>query len=292
MLPERSKRELQQYRRVADAINFYVEKQHEQPSLGEVAAHVNLSLSHFQRIFTSWAGVSPTHFLQYLTKESAKARLQTETVQAAALSSGLSSQSRLYDLMLHWEGVTPGDCRRAGSSLTIEYGYGPTPLGLCFIALTTKGICKLAFLESGRDSATALDELKQDWPLATIRQDDEKANVFLRQIFFHWSRAGDAGQSTGIGSALRLFVKGTPFQLQVWQALLAIKPGHCWSYGDVAVYVSKPTATRAVASAIAVNPVGYLIPCHRVIRKSGALSGYRWGVERKAMLLGWEAAKS
>ncbi len=295
MSPELSRNSVQQYYRIADAIHFYIEHQLDQPSLSDVAAHVSLSPAYFQRVFTAWAGVSPTHFLQFLTKESAKSRLPKETVQAAAYASGLSSQSRLHDLMLQWEGITPGDYRRAGAGLQIEYGCGSSPFGLCFIAFTPKGICKLVFLDGDADTEAALQTLQQDWPAAELSQNTQKARRLLEEAFAFWQPVNSTTDSPterkGHVSPLRLLVKGTAFQLQVWQALLAIPPGYCWSYQSVAAYIGRPTATRAVASAIAANPVGYLIPCHRVIRQTGIINGYRWGLTRKALLLGWEASR-
>lgn len=280
------------YQRIADAIYYYVEHHIGQPSLSDVAARANLSPGHFQRIFTQWVGISPAQFLQFLTKEAAIARLRKQTVFDTSITVGLSSPSRLYDLLINWEGVTPGDVRRAGDGMAIQYGLGDSPFGPCFVAVAEKGICKLSFLEDEEHIDEMLAELFSDWPKARLEQNSTRITALIGDIFAHcYSPAHRSTQGQPL-KPLRLLLRGTPFQQQVWQALLAIAPGDCWSYRGVAAHMGKASATRAVASAIAKNPVGYLIPCHRVIRESGAFNQYRWGAKRKAMLLGWEAARA
>lgn len=268
------------YERIAHAIRYVSAHRREQPSLAELGAHLGLSESHLQREFTRWAGVSPKQFLQYLTKQDAKRRLREETVLEAALSCGLSGSGRLHDLMITCEGVTPGEYRTRGARLRIAYGVHPSPFGGCLIAATDRGVCKLAFFDTGPERSAVERELRDEWSAAAIVPDAEATGVIARQVFASRAR----GQ-------LRLLLRGSPFQLRVWEALLSIPEGRLASYGQVAARIGQPASVRAVASAIARNDIAYLIPCHRVIRSSGDFSQYRWGQERKRAMIGWEAAR-
>lgn len=270
------------YRAVARAISYLNANQQRQPALAELAQHVGLSEYHLQRTFTAWAGVSPKQFLQYLTKESAKRRLHDAPVLDAALEAGLSGAGRLHDLLVSWEGVTPGDVRRLGSGLTIRYGYAPSPFGDCLVATTERGICKLAFFDDACQHLELEAELRADWPSAQLCRDDSAAHALLARAF--------APATTAAPTPLRLLVRGSAFRLRVWQALLAIPAGELRSYREVSALIGAPGSVRAVASAIAHNDIAYLIPCHRVIRSCGAISGYRWGSVRKQALIAREAS--
>ena len=265
------------YRRISAAISFLERNKAAQPTLAEIAGEINLSESHCQRLFKRWAGVSPKQFLQFLTLEHAKELLSdAESILDTSLELGLSGPSRLHDLFVTFDALTPGEYKSLGESLNIFYGEHSTPFGQCFIALTTRGICFLAFLDEGQDP---LAELKKSWPQANFLQDNSKTLETVKQIFL---------PSVKSNKPFNILIKGTNFQINVWRALLRIPAGRVVSYSDVAELIGKPSATRAVASAIAQNPVSYLIPCHRVIRKSGEINQYRWGALRKKALIGWE----
>jgi AraC family transcriptional regulator of adaptative response/methylated-DNA-[protein]-cysteine methyltransferase len=271
------------YQRVAEAIRYVEDNFQHQPTLDEMAASVHLSKHHFQRLFKQWAGISPTQFMQYLTLGYAKERLQaSHSLLATTLDAGLSSPGRLHDLFVNFEAVTPGEYKQRGAGLEISYGFHPTPFGICLLATTSRGICALRFVEDGRETSV-LAELKAEWPQAVWVENGAEIGPVVDRIF--------GGEREGGKRPFHLYLKGTNFQVQVWQALLAIPAGALVSYGDVAQYLGKPTATRAVASDIARNPVGYLIPCHRVISQSGKLHNYRWGSTRKKAMVGWEAAR-
>lgn len=264
------------YQQVKQALEIILAQSPNTLTLGELANKIAMSEHHFQRVFSEWVGVSPQKFQQYLIKNKAKPLLQTMPVHETSLALGLSSASRLYDLMVHHEGMTPGEYKQQGADLTIEYGWFPSPFGLCFIALTERGICKLAFFDSEKQRQYLLDELMQQWSLATIIPNQEKALSTLSRIF----------QNTETpAKPLHVLLKGTAFQIQVWEALLKVPEGQLCSYSDLAMQIDKPKAVRAASSAVANNPIAYLIPCHRVIRKSGAINQYRWGAERKQAML-------
>ena len=285
----------QDYKRVAEAIRYLEEHFREQPGLDEIAASVHLSKYHFQRLFKRWAGVSPTQFMHYLTVDYAKERLAaSQSVYDTSLDAGLSSAGRLHDLFVTFEAMTPGEYKRLGEGVPIRYGFHDTPFGRCLVAATPKGICALRFVggpesngnldaSAGPTESAALEELIQEWPQATFVEDPELTGPIAERLFA--PRPGEEQRP------FHLLLKGTNFQVQVWQALLAIPPGGMISYQDVAERIGRPTATRAIASAVAKNPVGYLIPCHRVINKSGRYHGYRWGPTRKKAILGWEASQ-
>lgn len=268
------------YRTVEQAIGYLQDHALEQPRLAEVAARVGLSEFHFQRRFSEWAGISPKRFLQYLTKEYAKQALRNrEDVLGAAYAAGLSSPGRLHDLLVSCEAVSPGEQRSRGEGVDIGYGFHATPFGECLIAITARGICRLTFVGSdGRNAET--EELKRSWPRARLSHDQGATEKLVSLIF---------GPATR-GRPLHLWVRGTNFQIKVWEALLRIAPGELASYEQVARAIDHPRASRAVGAAVGANPIAVLIPCHRVIRKAGDFGDYRWGLTRKRALVGREAA--
>ena len=268
------------YERIADAIEYLEAHFQDQPTLEELADHLHLSPFYTQRLFKRWAGISPKRFLQFLTLEHARKLLaDSHSVLDAALDSGLSGTSRLHDLFVNIEAVTPAEYRRLGEGLAISYGYHATPFGECLLACTERGICGLWFTDTlGRDGT--LSELKLKWPGAILHENGAKTGRLVERVFAH---VADDGAATD--QPLNLLIRGTNFQLQVWQALLKIPAGAVCSYGDIAEMIERPSAVRAVGSAIGKNGMAWLIPCHRVIRKNGEMDNYRWGgVRKKAML--------
>lgn len=271
------------YERVAQAIEYLGRNFREQPDLPAVAAQVHLSPEHFQRIFTEWAGVSPKKFTQFLTVDYLRSRIHRfDSVQEAADAAGLSAQSRVYDLFVNIEGVTPEEFRRRGKGTRIRYGFHPTPFGECFIAATERGICGLSFINDSSPQVE-LGRFEQKWAFAQIEADQAFTQQLVAQIF-----TNPQPQKAG----LSLLLQGTKFQLKVWEALLRIPPGSLSTYEQIAQSIDRPAAARAVGTAIGSNPVGYLIPCHRVIRKTGQMGGYFWGETRKQAIIGWEMAKN
>ena len=271
----------QEYQQISRAMAYLIEHQQQQPELKDLANDLAMSESHLQRLFSKWAGVSPKRFLQFVTLQKAREQLlESRSVLETAYDIGLSSGARLYDLFVNIEAVTPGEAKTKGEGLSIHYGWGMTPFGYAFIASTHRGIYQLSFCEAEQPQVP-LDELKQTWPKARCIHDEAAIKPLLSQIF---------NQSKPPKQALSLWLKGTNFQLQVWQALLKVPSGNLCSYQFLAQQVSSANATRAVASAVAKNPIAFIIPCHRVIRSSGALGGYRWGLERKQLMMGREAA--
>lgn len=271
------------YQRVAQAIRYLEANFKDQPSLDEIATAVHLSKFHFQRLFKRWAGVTPTQFLHYLTVEYAKERLlESENVFDTALDAGLSGSGRLHDLFVTFEAMTPGQYKDQGQGLTIYYGLHPTSFGPCLLGKTDRGICALRFISSEDGAAQVLAELQSEWPKAHFIERDDLTQPLVKAIF---SPAANGNQAP-----IHLAIKGTNFQIQVWQALLAIPKGMVVTYQDIAHKIGSPTAVRAVAGAVGKNPAGYIIPCHRVISKTGAAHGYRWGSTRKKAILAYEAA--
>jgi AraC family transcriptional regulator of adaptative response/methylated-DNA-[protein]-cysteine methyltransferase len=271
------------YQRVEKAILFLEKNFQKQPQLSDVARHVHLSEFHFQRLFKRWAGISPKKFLQFLTVEYAKTLLErSQNLLDVTYESGLSSSGRLHDLFVNIEAVTPGEYKSRGEGLIIHYGFHPTPFGDCFIAITEKGICALAFVDKKGRQAD-VERLRQSWLAATLVQSEKATRQYVETIF---SRQNNREKN------LTLFLKGTNFQVKVWEALLRIPSARMVSYEDIARMVCSPRATRAVANAVANNPIAYLIPCHRVIRKTGVFGKYQWGSSRKKALLAWEASRA
>lgn len=268
------------YRTIEQAIEYLQEHAREQPRLADVANRVGLSEFHFQRRFSDWVGISPKRFLQYLSKEYAKEALRaSEDVLQAAYAAGLSSPGRLHDLLVTCEAVSPGEERSLGQGVVIDYGFHATPFGECLLGATERGICWLGFVgPQGREAQ--VEELRGEWPHARLSQEREATASLVQAIF-------DAERR---GRPLHLWVRGTNFQIKVWEALLRIPPGELVSYEQVARAIGRPRATRAVGAAVGANPVSVLIPCHRVIRKAGDFGDYRWGLTRKRALVGREAA--
>jgi AraC family transcriptional regulator of adaptative response/methylated-DNA-[protein]-cysteine methyltransferase len=270
------------FARIADAIEYIRGNFKSQPGLDEVAEKVCLSPSHFQRLFTKWAGVSPKKFLQYISVEYAKEVLKERhaTLFDAAYETGLSGTSRLYDLFVNIEGMTPGEYKNGGENLLINYSFAESPFGEIMVASTPKGICHMAFIE---DETNALNDLQVKFPNATYSRMLDMMQQNALFIFTQdWSKLGE----------IKLHLKGTAFQLKVWETLLKIPLGHLTTYGDIANRINHSKASRAVGTAISDNPVAFLIPCHRVIRVSGEPGGYHWGLTRKMAIIGWEAARN
>jgi len=269
------------YKRIEKAILYLEKNAHRRPDLKEVAQAVNLSEYHFQRIFRRWAGISPKRFLQFLTLERIKALMKgAGSLLDVTYRSGLSSEGRLHDLFVNVDAVTPGEFRSRGENLKVRYGFYRSPFGDCLVAVTDRGITNLAFIQPGK-RAIAVRDLKMEWKRADIAEDPATTKPYVEKIF----RPGRAG------GKVDLFVKGTNFQIKVWKALLRIPRGAVISYEAVARQIGRPKAVRAVANAVANNPIAFLIPCHRVILKSGAFGGYRWGSTRKKAILAWEAGR-
>jgi len=268
------------YARVAAAIRYIDGHRREQPDLAEVAGAVGLSPAHFQRLFTRWCGVSPKRFLGTLTFDHARALLrQSASGLDTALEVGLSGPSRLHDLALAMEAMTPGEIASGGAGQTLAWGLAPSPFGVALAAFRDRGLVALEFLDQP-DPSPALETLRADWPAATLARDDGAAQALMAKVF--------AGAE---GPLPHLVVRGTNFQVQVWTALLRhTGPGQALSYADLARATGRPGASRAVGSALAANRIGYLIPCHRVLRGTGDFTHYRWGRDRRWAMLGWEAA--
>jgi AraC family transcriptional regulator of adaptative response/methylated-DNA-[protein]-cysteine methyltransferase len=273
------------YDRIAEAIDYIRENFRTQPGLDEIAGKIHLSPYHFQRLFTDWAGVSPKKFLQYISVEHAKAILKQDraTVFDAAIETGLSGTGRLHDLFISIEGMTPGEFRQGGADLEINYSFAESPFGDILVASTAKGICYMAFVEKAPDmESTALADLRVHFPNARLRQMTDLIQQNALYIFTQdWDRL----------QQIKLHLKGTEFQLKVWEALLKIPLGGLSTYKDVAMRLGNANASRAVGSAVGDNPVAFLIPCHRVIQSVGAFGQYHWGATRKTAMIGWEAAR-
>jgi AraC family transcriptional regulator of adaptative response/methylated-DNA-[protein]-cysteine methyltransferase len=269
------------YNRIALAISYFKENFKAQPKLEDLAEHVNLSPFHFQRMFKEWAGVTPKQFLQYLSVEHAKEMLKTSgsNLFNTAFETGLSGTGRLYDLFVKVEGMTPGEYKNGGAALSINYSFADTPFGRVIVASTHKGICYMAFADSGEDEA--LQQLKQNYPNAAYTQLVDTAQQNALFIFTQdWRQLEE----------IKLHLKGTDFQIKVWETLLKVPAGGLTTYSALAQKAGSVNATRAVGSAVGSNPVAFLIPCHRVIRSTGEIGQYHWGSTRKNAIIGWEAA--
>lgn len=269
------------YKRVASAISFFKENYKSQPKLEDVAEHVNLSPFHFQRMFQNWAGVTPKQFLQYLSIEHAKSILKTSNASLfdTAFETGLSGTGRLHDLFIKVEGMTPGEYKNGGEALHINYTFADSPFGKMIVASTSKGICHMAFAEEGE--VVAFDRLKANFPNARYSQIADMIQQNALFVFSQdWSRLDE----------IKLHLKGTDFQIKVWETLLKVPSGRLTTYSDLAKRVGYAGASRAVGTAVGNNPVAFLIPCHRVIKATGETGQYHWGTVRKNAIIGWEAA--
>ena len=272
---------MQDYQRIEKAIHFIRENFRDQPGLEDVARQIHLSPFHFQRLFKDWAGVSPKKFLQFISIEYAKQLLgEQKTLASVSFETGLSGTSRLHDLFMQIEGMTPGEFQQGGKNLHIYYSAAVTPFGNVLIASTAKGICHISFTDESSVHPEA--DIRLRFPAATLEQKtDLLQQQALRLFYDDWSDLGK----------IKLHLKGTPFQIKVWNALLRIPAGSLRSYLHIAGELGDPKASRAVGTAIGSNPVAFLIPCHRVITSSGNPGGYHWGVDRKTAIIGWEAAR-
>jgi AraC family transcriptional regulator of adaptative response/methylated-DNA-[protein]-cysteine methyltransferase len=270
------------YNRIAEAISYIKANFKEQPSLDKVAEEIHLSPHHLQRLFGDWAGVSPKKFLQYISVEHAKNILKDKqaTLFDAAFETGLSGTGRLHDLFINVEGMTPREYKKGGEDLAINYSYAESPFGNILVASTGKGICHMAFADNEQKAFTAL---QNNFPNARFRQMVDLMQQNALYIFTHdWKKL----------NKIKLHLKGTDFQLKVWETLLKIPMGQLATYGSIAEEIKNPKAARAVGTAIGSNPVAFLIPCHRVIQSTGLFGGYMWGPVRKTAIIGWEAAKT
>jgi AraC family transcriptional regulator of adaptative response/methylated-DNA-[protein]-cysteine methyltransferase len=270
------------YNRIADAIDYIKANFKEQPNLDEVAEKVHLSPFHFQRLFTEWAGTSPKKFLQYISVEHAKKILKEDnqtTLFDAAFDTGLSGTSRLHDLFVNIEGMTPAEYKNGGKNLDINFSFAESPFGNIVVASTQKGVCFMAFAEN---EESGFEDLKHKFPNAAFFR---KLDLMQQNALFifqnDWSKL----------SEIKLHLKGTDFQLKVWETLLKIPMGQLSTYGSIAHQIEKPNASRAVGTAIGSNPVAFLIPCHRVIQSTGNFGGYMWGNTRKTAIIGWEGVQ-
>lgn len=269
------------YNRIAEAIEYIQQNYTEQPSLDKIAKKVHLSPFHFQKMFTDWAGVSPKKFLQFISVQHAKQILNNSqtTLFETAYKTGLSGTGRLHDLFVKIEGMTPGEFKNKGRNLTINYSFVESIFGQMLVASTHKGICYMGFSD---DKQIAFSELEKRFPKASFIQQTDDIQQNALQIYTQdWSKI----------NKVKLHLKGTDFQLKVWEALLKIPTGNLVTYGNVANFIQKPKASRAVGTAIGNNPIALLIPCHRVIQSTGVFGGYMWGTTRKTAIIGWEASK-
>ncbi len=270
------------YSRIAEAIEYIQQNFTEQPTLEGIAKKVHLSPFHFQKMFTNWAGVSPKKFLQFISVQHAKKILNNSqsTLFETAYETGLSGTGRLHDLFVKIEGMTPGEYKTKGENLTINYSFSESLFGRILVASTHKGICYMGFSDNKQ---IAFSELTKRFPKASfIQQTDEIQQNALQIYTQDWSKI----------NKIKLHLKGTDFQLKVWEALLKIPMGNLATYGNIAKVIQKPKASRAVGTAIGNNPIAFLIPCHRVIQSTGIFGGYMWGTTRKTAIIGWEASKS
>jgi len=271
------------FHRIEKAIGFLSENFTHQPDLNEIAAKVHVSPFHFQRIFLDWVGISPKKFLQYLTLDYLRNKIQeTENLIEAAEMAGLSSQSRVYDLFVRIDGVTPDQFKRSGNGLNIFYGYHPSPFGMCFIAVSERGVCALRFVDEER-RRDEYELFAHQWRFASLIHKPDFTQPYVQKIFQRERTAPDN---------LQVLVQGTPFQVKVWEALVKIPFGTIGTFQQIAEAVERPNAVRAVASAVGYNPIVYLIPCHRIIRKDGTMGDYHVGRVRKKAMIGWEMARN
>lgn len=269
------------YDRIARVIRYLDEHHTAQPDLAALAAHVGLSTFHFHRLFSSWAAVTPKDFLQCLTVAHAKSLLaRGNSVLDAALHAGLSGPGRLHDLCVQLESASPGEIKSGGTGWTLVAGVADSPFGRCLVATNPRGVCHLAFIQSD-DEAPEWAALQTGWPRAQIRRDDAAAQRLAARIFVR--------SSSNPARPLKAYVRGTDLQIRVWRALLQVRTGTLVSYGRLAAALGKPAAARAVGTAVAQNPLAYLIPCHRVIRETGVIGEYRWDTIRKRALIAWES---
>jgi AraC family transcriptional regulator of adaptative response/methylated-DNA-[protein]-cysteine methyltransferase len=269
------------YDRVRKALAFITERWRDQPSLDEIAERVGVSPSHLHHIFRRWAGITPKAFLQAITLDHARGLLRdSASVLDTAYEVGLSGPSRLHDLFVTHEAMSPGDWKTGGSGLDMQVGYHPSPFGEAIVVATSRGLAGIGFVDDG-DRAAALADMRGRWPLARFIENQEGTAALARRAFEPEAWRPDA--------PLRVVLIGSDFEVRVWQTLLRIPLGRATTYSDIASHIGKPTAARAVGAAVGKNPISFVVPCHRVLGRSGALTGYHWGLTRKQAILGWEA---
>jgi AraC family transcriptional regulator, regulatory protein of adaptative response / methylated-DNA-[protein]-cysteine methyltransferase len=274
---------LDDYERVRSVLANLTENWRDQPSLEDLAKPVGLSEEHLQRLFTRWAGLTPKAFLQALTLDHARAMLKdSASILDTSLEVGLSGPGRLHDLFVTHEGMSPGAYKTKGAGLTISYGYHPSPFGLALVLVTEQGLCGMGFADVSGEAAT-LDDMMRRWPNAQYTEDSAKTAPYAARIF--------APEKWRDGQPLRITFIGSDFEIRVWESLLKIPMGRAVTYGDLAHSIDKPKAARAVGAAVGRNPISFVVPCHRVIGKSGSLTGYHWGLTRKRAIIGWEAGQ-
>lgn len=274
---------LEDYGKICDVIAHVSENWRDQPSLETLAARVKLTPDQLQRLFTRWAGLTPKAFLQALTLDNAKRMLeQSASILDTSLDVGLSGPGRLHDLFVTHEGMSPGNYKNRGAGLSISYGYHPSPFGLALVMASPYGLCGLAFCDAGGEVA-ALADMTRRWPNAQYAEDSAVTAPFAAHLF--------ADRNFRPNQPLRITFIGTDFEIRVWETLLKIPVGQATTYGDIAASVGSPKAARAVGAAVGKNPLSFVVPCHRVLGKSGALTGYHWGLTRKKAILGWEAGQ-
>lgn len=273
---------MKNFERVKKVIEYLDDHQRNQPGLEEISKHLGLSPFHLHRVFSDWAGISPKSFLKCLTLEHAKSLLEHGcSVLDATLESGLSGPGRLHDLCVSLEAASPGEIKSGGVGLKIDAGFSESPFGTCLIAKCQRGICHVSF-ESNRRREFGLEILRLEWPNAELNWCNESAELLAKELFVQTKDVRPREK-------LRAFVKGTEFQVRVWRALLRLPSGYLASYGNIARQIGNPGGSRAVGAAIGKNPLAYLIPCHRVIRSTGACGEYRWGADRKKAMIAWES---
>lgn len=274
------------YQQIRRAIAFLSSRWEEHPSLETLADHLGLSPAHTQKLFTRWCGLSPKEFVQAITIDHARSLLQdSASILEAAHEVGLSGGSRLHDLFVDHEAMTPGDYKRRGQGLEIAYGFHPSPFGEALLLATERGVAGLAFVDEdkGQTRAEALEDMSRRWPEARYVEDAARTSPHVRRIFEPEQWRAD--------TPVRLVLIGTDFEVRVWETLLKIPMGRAVSYGDIARHLGQPTASRAVGTAVGRNPISFVVPCHRVLRGDGNLGGYHWGLTRKKALIGWETGR-
>jgi AraC family transcriptional regulator, regulatory protein of adaptative response / methylated-DNA-[protein]-cysteine methyltransferase len=274
---------LQDYERVREVLSHLTDNWREQPSLEDLAKPVGLSAEELQRLFTRWAGLTPKAFLQALTLDHARVMLKNSaSILETSLELGLSSPARLHDLFVTHEGMSPGAYKSKGEGLTISYGFHPSPFGVALVMITEHGLCGMGFNDVGGEAASLAD-MKRRWPNAAYLENAALTLPYATQIF--------ASEKWKANQPLRITFIGSDFEIRVWESLLKIPMGQAVTYGDLAASIDKPKAARAVGAAVGRNPISFVVPCHRVIGKSGNLTGYHWGLTRKKAIIGWEAGQ-
>jgi AraC family transcriptional regulator, regulatory protein of adaptative response / methylated-DNA-[protein]-cysteine methyltransferase len=275
--------QLDDYAKVQDVLAFLTDNWRDQPSLDVLASRVRMTPDSLQRLFSRWAGISPKGFLQALTLDHAKAMLEDQaSILDASLDTGMSGPGRLHDLFVTHEGMPPGAYKNKGEGLSIAYGYHPSPFGIALVMVSDYGMCGMAFCDPGEERASLADMTRR-WPNAQYAEDSAKTAPFAARIF--------AADKWKTNEPVRVTMIGTDFEIRVWETLLKIPMGKAVTYGGLAEAIGKPKAARAVGAAVGRNPISFVVPCHRVIGKSGDLTGYHWGLTRKKAILGWEAGK-